>query len=114
MLAQLQRDVAQALGDPGHFETPSQGKECLRGLPAQRAALLVLDDIWEGAHAEAFDALGPRCRMLAPARNCTACGAINTMSSAWPSHPTAGASDDVDRHVQAHMRHIMQSYVDCC
>jgi NB-ARC domain len=56
----LQRRVAQALGDHGHFDIELQGKGMLHELLKRKAVLLVLDDVWEPAHAEAFDVLGQR------------------------------------------------------
>src|SRR5439155_26113164 len=34
-----------------------------------QAVLLVLDDVWDPAHAEAFDVLGPRCRAVITTRD---------------------------------------------
>lgn len=60
----LQRDVARHLGSQEPFQTEVQGQGVLRQLLAQKAVLLVLDDVWQAADAQAFDVLGPRCRML--------------------------------------------------
>jgi WD40 repeat protein len=68
-LVQLQRTLAMALGDPGHFDTLEQGRTVLSGLLADRAILLILDDLWEGEHAKAFDMLGPKCRMVVTTRD---------------------------------------------
>ena len=68
-LVSLQRDLAKALDDPGHFENEHQGKGRLRELLADRAVMLVLDDVWEREHAEAFDCLGPRCRAVITTRD---------------------------------------------
>jgi len=68
-LVGLQRDIAHALGDAGHFESLYQGKAHLNQLLADRAALLILDDLWQAGHAEAFDILGPRCRLLVTTRD---------------------------------------------
>ncbi len=65
----LQREVARALGDEGLFDTRSEGRARLAELLADRAVLLVLDDVWETRHAEAFDALGGRCRMVMTTRD---------------------------------------------
>jgi len=64
-----QRDVAKALGDPGLFDSEFQGKGRIGELLADKAVLLILDDAWQPAHAEAFDALGPRCRMIITTRD---------------------------------------------
>ncbi|MFC1717359.1 NB-ARC domain-containing protein, partial [Candidatus Poribacteria bacterium] len=65
-----QRQVALALDDePDPFEDVQQGKAYLSKLLADKACLIILDDVWEARHAEAFDALGPRCRMLVTTRD---------------------------------------------
>src|SRR5207249_6047375 len=56
-LVALQRDVAHALGDAGHFESVYQGKAHLKQLLTDRAVLLILDDLWQPGHADAFDIL---------------------------------------------------------
>jgi len=68
-LVALQREVAQALGDLGEFTTAWEGKTRLQEVLAERKVLLVLDDLWDGAHAEAFDVLGPHCRMVITTRD---------------------------------------------
>jgi WD40 repeat protein len=68
-LSTLQRRVAQALGDPGQFETEFEGKVTLGKLLADRAVLLLLDDVWDAVHVHAFDVLGPRCRAVITTRD---------------------------------------------
>ena len=68
-LVHLQREAAIALGGEGLFNNESQGKAQLRELCLCKAALFVLDDIWDPAHAIAFDVLGPRCRALVTTRD---------------------------------------------
>jgi hypothetical protein len=68
-LVTLQRRIAQALGDPGHFENEPQGKGKLHELLEHKAVLLILDDVWDRTHAEAFDVLGPRCRAVITTRD---------------------------------------------
>ena len=68
-LAQLLRDVALHLGDPGLFENVAQGKGVLRNLLLTRSVLLVLDNVWKAKDAQAFDVLGPRCRALVTTRD---------------------------------------------
>jgi len=65
----LQREVIGALGGNTIFDTASEGKQRLKDVLETKAVLLVLDDVWDGAHAEAFDALGPRCRVTMTTRD---------------------------------------------
>ncbi len=46
-VADLQRGMARALGDDGLFTGVDAGQEKLRELLGTRAALLVLDDVWQ-------------------------------------------------------------------
>jgi len=68
-LVDLQRDLAQALGDAGDFQSQLTGQNRLRKLLEKKQVLVVLDDLWHKAHAEAFDVLGPLCRMLITTRD---------------------------------------------
>jgi WD40 repeat protein len=66
------RLVGQALGDhnPSGYLDVAAGKGRLMELLADRVCLLVLDDLWDVTHAEAFrDALGERCRLLITTRD---------------------------------------------
>ncbi len=69
LLVELQRNVAKALDDEAAFTTAEQGRERLRELLKDRAALLILDDVWQREHAEAFNVIGPRCRLLLTTRD---------------------------------------------
>src|ERR1019366_5819691 len=69
LLVELQRSVAKSLGDDAIFTTAEQGRERLRELLKDRAALLILDDAWQHEHAEAFNVIGPRCRLLLTTRD---------------------------------------------
>jgi WD40 repeat protein len=65
----LQEELARQLDDrAGGFEGLEHGKRCLRALLAARACLVVLDDVWDAGHADAFAVLGPRCRLLLTTR----------------------------------------------
>jgi len=99
-VAQLQREVAHALGDPGLFETPSEGKGKLAELLANRAVLLVLDDVWEPGHAEAFDVLGPRCRMVMTTRDASLITALG------------GTEHQVHLLTEAESRHLLAEWAD--
>ena len=68
-LLKRQRDLARHLGGDDTFASLAQGQGVLRQLLAAKAVLLVLDDVWRAADAQAFDVLGPRCRMLVTTRD---------------------------------------------
>lgn len=65
----LQRWLAGQLGDEALFNDQHTGKEKLRQLLAERAALLILDDVWEREHAEAFNVAGALGRILLTTRD---------------------------------------------
>ena len=58
----LMRRVHRDLGGDGAFETEHQGKARLKELLADKAVLLVLDDVWRRSDVDGFDVLGSRCR----------------------------------------------------
>ncbi len=65
-----QSDMCRVLGDPLQtFEDVQQGKTRLGTLLENRACLVILDNVWDKRHAEAFDALGSGCRMLVTTRD---------------------------------------------
>ena len=68
-VAELQRRVHRDLGGDGNFETPHEGKEKLKELLTDKAVLLILDDVWRRADADAFDVLGPRCKAMITTRD---------------------------------------------
>jgi WD40 repeat protein len=68
-IAYLQRGLARALGDDALFTEVAAGKEKLAELLIGRTALLVLDDVWQRGHAEAFNVAGPRGRLLLTTRD---------------------------------------------
>jgi hypothetical protein len=69
-LSLLQEELARQLDDrAGGFESLEHGKRCLRTLLADRSCLVVLDDVWDAGHADAFAVLGPRCRLLLTTRD---------------------------------------------
>jgi WD40 repeat protein len=70
LLVTQQADLAAALSEEKPaFNEVKQGKECLGQLLANRACLLILDDVWQLDHADAFNALGPRSRLLLTTRD---------------------------------------------
>ena len=76
-LVKRQRDLAHHLGGDDEFTSLAQGQAILRQLLADKAVLLVLDDVWRAADAKAFDILGPRCRMLVTTRDA---GILHTLN----------------------------------
>ena len=77
-LAEQQRWLARELGDEALFPTVESGKECLRSLLAGRKALLVLDDVWQREHAEAFNVIGAMGRILLTTRDA---GLVSALAS---------------------------------
>ena len=70
LLVTQQADLAEALsGEKPAFNEVKQGKECLGQLLANRTCLLILDDVWQLDHADAFNALGPHGRLLLTTRD---------------------------------------------
>lgn len=68
-LVRVQREIAHALEGGTAFDDPKAGRAALRELLRDKAALLVLDDVWEPAHALHLAELGPRCRALLTTRD---------------------------------------------
>ncbi len=64
-----QRELVRMLGGPDDFVSVREGLARLGARLAGRAALLVLDDVWTAGDVAAFDAPGPRCRMLITTRD---------------------------------------------
>jgi NB-ARC domain/TIR domain len=79
-LRALQRQIAVALEEGASFagiDSTTIGREKLRDVFASKSLLLVLDDVWRSGDVEAFDILGPRCRLIITTRDAgliTACG----------------------------------------
>jgi tetratricopeptide (TPR) repeat protein len=64
-LAVRQQNLAYLLeGRPISFRDIQEGRLYLSALLQSKEILLILDDVWESEAIEAFDCLGPRCRML--------------------------------------------------
>jgi WD40 repeat protein len=70
-LLQLQIDLARRLklSEAAQIDSVEAGKRILGEALAARALVLVLDDVWETQHAEAFTVLGPRGRVLVTTRD---------------------------------------------
>lgn len=78
-LTTRQSQLAESLGDPPRiFNDIQQGRARLSELLAERACLLILDDVWQADHATAFAALGPQGRSLLTSRDA---GLIRTLGA---------------------------------
>ena len=65
-----QLDLAKMLGDSSQiFQDVQQGKVYLGELLANKACLLIIDDVWKTKDAQAFNILGQRCKMLITTRD---------------------------------------------
>ena len=69
--AQLAQDLMAEGSDSESFgvDSPDRIVNRLRGLLTEKACLLVLDDVWDADHAEAFDVLGEHSRLLITTRD---------------------------------------------
>jgi hypothetical protein len=68
-LTTLQAHVARALEHDAVFASAAEGHRRLREIFADRAVLLVLDDVWHVEHANKLDVVGERGRLLLTTRN---------------------------------------------
>jgi len=68
-VTELQRRLSRELGGEGQFEGEMAGREELRTLIEHREMLLILDDVWDRGHAEAFNVIGPLGRILLTTRD---------------------------------------------
>ena len=69
-LVRQMREVGRALRDgPEHYDTPDGCVNRLRTILRDKAALLVLDDVWDKRHVDPFLLEAPRCRILFTTRN---------------------------------------------
>jgi WD40 repeat protein len=79
-LTALQQQLARDLGESGAvFDSPPAGRARLRTLLADRACLLILDDVWQAEAVAALDVVGPRGRLVLTTRDSsllTALGAV--------------------------------------
>ena len=70
LLVAQQENLAEALSDEKPvFNEVKQGKDRLGQLFAHKACLLILDDVWQLEHANAFNAIGSRGRLLITTRD---------------------------------------------
>jgi hypothetical protein len=81
LLVSQQAALAQALSEePSTFTEVRQGKERLGQLLGDRACLLILDDVWQLDHADAFNVVSSRSRLLVTTRDAelvTGLGAVS-------------------------------------
>ena len=69
-LVQQMRDVADALGEStAGFDSQEQSIKRIREILGSKAALVVLDDVWDARHVEPFRVEGSRCRILFTTRD---------------------------------------------
>jgi hypothetical protein len=90
-VAVLQRRVHRDLGGNGGFEAELEGKAALKALLADKAVLLILDDVWRRSDADCFDVLGPRCRAGDDTRQRPAHGTRRRSSRGRASDRSGGA-----------------------
>ena len=65
-----QSQLIEALSDtPRALADIQQGKAHLSELLADKTCLLILDDVWQVDHMQAFDVLGPQCSLLITTRD---------------------------------------------
>lgn len=74
-------DIGHAFGDDrGEYPDELRGRSRLTALLEDKAVLVVLDDVWDSRHAEAFRVVGPRGRLVITTRSrrlVTQLGALN-------------------------------------
>ena len=75
-LVAAQRALVMRLGGDAAFSTVLEGHRQLSELLAARACLVVVDDVWSTAGAEAFAAPGPAGRVLYTTRDDTLLGGV--------------------------------------
>lgn len=68
-LESLQAQLCQALGHTADFDHAADGKQRLRDILADKAVLLVLDDVWTAKHAGMLDVVGPQGSLLVTTRD---------------------------------------------
>ncbi len=91
----LQRQAHRRLGGDGAF-ADNEGRSKLAELMREKAALLILDDVWNRLDVHAFDVLGPRCRSLITTRDG---GLLRSLGG--PQHVLDLLTDDEAVHLLA-------------
>lgn len=69
VLHRLQQKILRGFGQPDNFADFYTGKSRLAELLREKRALVILDDVCRRDQVEAFDALGPQCRMILTTRD---------------------------------------------
>jgi WD40 repeat protein len=92
ILHALQKRVLRGFGQADDFADFHVGKSRLKELLAEKRALVILDDVWRRDQAEAFDVIGPQCRMILTTRDS---GLIRSLGGReheveWPTANEAG------------------------
>ncbi len=83
-ILELQQRLARDLGDAAAFTTAAEGEEKLRTLFADRAALLILDNVWRRPEIAAFSMLGSRGRLLLTSRDASLLRAVVAPQNCYP------------------------------
>jgi len=66
----LQYQLALDLGDLApSFNSIEEGNAGLRGLMLKKSCLMILDDVWDLEHVNAFSGAGGKCRILVTTRD---------------------------------------------
>jgi hypothetical protein len=69
LIASRMGDIGVAVGESrDDFPDESRGKSRLAEILADKSALLILDDVWDHRHVEAFQVTGNRCRIVVTTR----------------------------------------------
>ncbi|MBF0217153.1 MAG: TIR domain-containing protein [Candidatus Omnitrophica bacterium] len=68
-IVSLQRRIVTELCGDALFNEIEIGKQRMTDLLKSRAALIIIDDVWDRKHADAFNVLGPRCKLLLTSRD---------------------------------------------
>jgi WD40 repeat protein len=93
-IEELQRSLLKELGDESIFTGIESGKQKLRNALARRAALLVLDNVWQRPHAEAFNVTGARGRLLLTTRDASLVTALASRANHYQVQlPTAAEAE---------------------
>lgn len=83
--------LVEAGGEPGSFTDVRHGRKLLEGCFSDRAALLVLDDVWDHRHAREFDVLGATSRLLMTTRDGAVLTALGAHAETVRRLPEAAA-----------------------